>query len=345
MFSRSISVLFLTQTFLFGVEPILLGFSQDARIEPRDSSDISVNFSFNEYFASQDEMEVGYAGNTADLFYPVYQVPQGEVLRLGNNYRPGFQVGFKSALPIDHWIFGGDYLWYRGHAATKHYHHGTDYYMSPLFVSPYNLVLSSIAADWYLALDLVDFFLTRPYYEGKRVTVEPLLGIKVGSIRQNLDVHADVLEGDWETQEVTARSRALGIGPKLGCQSNYLLGKGFALFGDLAATFFYSRYTKNRIRYDNYGEYSNSLKENGYSALRPIMEAGMGLSWKGYFGLGSGSYNWHKTFYMSLSCAYNFSLFFSQNVSRGLIQTANKGQSTPGNLYLQGFSVGMDFIF
>jgi hypothetical protein len=340
-----IPILFINSALLFAVEPILVGFSQDARIEPRDSSGLSINFFFNEYFASQDQMEVGYAGNTADGFFPTYHVPGGDVLRLGNNYRPGFQVGFGGALPIDHWSFGGEYLWYRGHAATKHYHHGTDYYMSPLFVSPYNLVCSSIDADWHLALDLVDFFLTRPYYEGKRLTVEPVLGIKLGSIRQNFDVHANVLEGEWESQEAITKSRALGIGPKFGCQSNYLIGKGFAVFGDLAGTFFYSKYTKNKVRYSNFVDEFNSLSENGYSTLRPIMDAGVGLSWKGYFGLGSGSYNWHKTFYMSLSCAYNFSLFFSQNVTRGLIATAAKTQATPGNLYLQGFSVGIDFIF
>lgn len=320
-------------------------FSESARFETRDPVGLAINVAFNEYAATQDTNEVGYQGNTADFFYPDANVPQGSVVRFGNEYHPGFQIGFMVNTPMDSWNFGGEYQWYRGHSNKKRDAEGTEYYISPLFVGTYSVPLTSLNADWHLSLDLIDLYLIRPYYSGRSLTVEPLLGLKFGSIRQKYELNADVLDQVWDSQTVETKSRSFGVGPKLGCQSNYLMGMGFSLIGDLFTTLLYTRYTTLEANYTNSAGTTAFITENNYGTVRPILDAGIGLGWKGYFGMGSGDYSWHKTFYMSLTAAYNFSLFFSQDMEMSIVSIAEQIESTPGNLYLQGLSVGLDFIF
>ncbi len=320
-------------------------FSESARCETRDPIGLSINVAFNEYAAMQDANEIGFKGNTADSFYPTHNAPEGSVVRFGNNYHPGFQVGFSLNTPLDKWNFGGEYLWYRGHSSKEADATGTEYYISPLFIGTYSVALTSLNADWHLSLDLIDLYLTRPYYSGRKLTVEPLLGLKFGSIRQKYELNADVLDEAWDSQTVETKSRSFGVGPKLGCQSNFLMGKGFSIIGDLFTTLLYTRYTSIDANYTNSVGQAAFITENNYGTVRPILDAGIGLGWKGYFGMGSGDYSWHKTFYMSLTAAYNFSLFFSQNMEMAIVSIADQTQSTPGNLYLQGLSVGLDFIF
>ncbi len=323
----------------------IIGFSESARFETRDPVGLSIYAFFNEFAASQDSNEVGYISSKVDSFYPQINTPQGSVVRFGNDYHPGFQVGFSVDTPLDKWNFAGEYLWYRGHSNKEVESAGSEYYISPLYIGTYAVSLSSIDADWRLALDLVDLYLTRPYYSGRKLTIEPVLGLKLGSIRQSYHMSSNVLNEDWESQTAAAKSRLLGIGPKLGCQSNYLMGKGFSIIGDLFTTLLYSRYTTIEASFANSIGQTSFIQNNNYGTVRPVLDAGIGLGWKGYFGMGTGDYSYHKTFYMSFSAAYNFSLFFSQNMEIGVVSIANSSQSTPGNLYLQGLSVGLDFIF
>lgn len=321
---------------------IKAGFSKSARFETRDPAGFSFYAAFNEYAATQDQNEVGFKGSSVN---PLPLVPFGSVMQFGNDYHPGFRVGINIDIPYDHFNFGAEYLWYRGGSKIKKTADSKSYFYSPVFIKSYGLALSSLEADWHLSLNLVDLYLTRPYYSGRKLTVDPILGMKFFTIKQYFDLTADVLGGAWDNQEAELKSKAWSLGPKIGCQSNYLMGKGFSLFGDLSTAILYTRYTSNNMRVSNFVSVPTAYSNNRFGTVRPLLDSGIGLAWKGYFGFGSGAYSWNKTFYVTLSAAYNFSLFFSQNVSRELVSVAGSKLSAPGNLYLQGISVGLDFIF
>ncbi len=347
MNSKLLLTLFFASQALYAVEmtdikTIKAGFSKSALFETRDPAGFSFNAAFNEYAATQDQNEVGYKGSSVNSL-PL--VPLGSILQFGNNYHPGFRVGLNIDIPFDMWNFGAEYLWYRGGSKIKKTANSTEYFYSPVFIKNYGLALSSLEADWHLSLNLVDLYLTRPYYSGRKLTVDPLVGLKFFTIKQHFDLTADVLDGDWDSQEAKTKSKAWCLGPKIGGQSNYLMGKGFSIFGDLSTALLYTRYTSNSVKISNFVSEPSTYSNNRYGTVRPLLDTGIGLAWKGYFGFGSGAYSWNKTFYVTLSAAYNFSLFFSQNVSRELVSVAASKLSTPGNLYLQGVSVGLDFIF
>ncbi len=321
------------------------GFSEPSRFETRGDSYFSFYAFFNEFAANQDGNEIAYQGMKDDSFYPASNIPEGNVYRFDNEYHPGFQVGLRFNLPIDKWIIGADYFWYRGENSKSKVAIENEYFISPVFFSNFSNPLSNFKSNWKLSMDLGDIYLSRPFYSGRCLTVEPKLGLKVASIRENYDINATLVSGSYTSQDAWTSSKMYGIGPIAGARTNFLIGKGFAVLGDLFASLLYSRYTENEATFKTSSNISSTIKDSLYATVRPIADASIGLEWKGSFGVGTSSYTWHKSFYMSVFATYNFSLFFSQNVSRSLVSVAAGDGISPGNLYLQGVSVGLDFIF
>ncbi len=344
LFSCVVSLLFADDPATYKNQ-VIQGFSEPSRFETRDDTYFSFYAFFNEFAATQDGNEIAYTGRTNDSFYPTYMNPEGDAIRFNNEYHPGFQVGMRLNLGIDKWVIGADYFWYRGENSKKREAFDYDYFIAPVFFSTFSKPLSQFNSKWKLALDIADIYLSRPFYSGRCLTIEPKMGLKLGSIRENFNIYGILLSETYFDQNATTSSKMFGIGPMAGTSSNFLLGKGFSFLGDFFGSLLYARYSENdaNIRSSNGNE--AYINDSLFATIRPVIDASIGLEWKKLFGLGSSSYTWHKSFYMSVFASYNFSLFFSQNVSRSLISFAAGDGISPGNLYLQGLSLGLDFIF
>ncbi len=324
---------------------VIEGFSEPSRFETRDDAHFSFYAYFNEFAATQDGNEIAYMGKTNDSFYPTYMNPEGDAVRFNNEYHPGFQVGVRFNLDIDKWVLGADYFWYRGENSKSRKATDYDYFIAPVFFSTFSKPLSQFNSKWYLALDIADIYLSRPFYSGRCLTIEPKLGLKLGSIRENFNLYGVLLSGTYPTQNASTSSKMFGIGPMAGTSSNFLLGKGFSFLGDIFGSLLYARYSENEANIVTSNGNEAYLNDSLFATMRPVIDASIGLEWKKLFGVGTSSFTWHKSFYMSVFASYNFSLYFSQNVSRSLISLGAGDGISPGNLYLQGLSLGLDFIF
>ncbi len=294
----------------------------------------SVSANFNEYQAIVDSMELAFPSNTLDGFYPGSSPPEGSIVTFDFDYHPGFQVGFVLDTPYDTWSFGGGYFWFRGHSHGSVKPATNTYYISPVFPGPFANFLNSIEADWDLDIDMIDIYLERAYFSGRRLSLNPFLGLRSGWIRQDFDLTATIFSSPSNFQTADSDSRAWMMGPKLGFQSNYLVGKGFSLFGNLATSFLYTRYNTLTLNYVNNLDETTFLKNSGLNTFRSIMDAGLGINW----GL-------NGRCRVNFNAAYNLSVLFAQNMDRTLIAIAGLTYTAPANLYLSGLSVGASFGF
>lgn len=304
------------------------GVSQSARFEVRENWGGGFNVNFNEFAPSSDSMEIAYFSDSETT-------PQGKALFFDSSFKPGIEVGFVLNTPYDHWNFAGDYLWFQG---SEHLTKSGSYYYSPIFsLDPFDLLITSLHSSWHLNINVADLYITRPYYSSRRLTVSPAVGLRGTWIKQHFDLSANVTGASWSTQTVSSKSISWGVGPRVGVETNYLLGWGLNFTGGLSTSMLYSTYTKVNVEYDNALGNSAFAKNNGYNLIQPIIDSNIGFSF--------GTYAWEKSFYVNLSATYNFAVFFSQNMSRALVSTATSTQAVPANLYLQGVSLGLAFVF
>lgn len=307
------------------------GFSKGFRVFEESPWSYSFSAAFTEYAAIQDSMEIAFPSNSTNL-------PVGSVLNFGFGYNPGFEVGFILNTPYDNWSLASDYLWYRGSSHLSKTNDGSTSYSSPLFGRGfYENLMSSLDANWHLGLDLIDLYLTRPYYSGKKLTIKPMVGLRGDLIRETFHLEGDVFGGDAANQFVKTTSKLWGVGPRLGAEGDFIYFRNWSFFGNLATSLLYTYYTKIRVNYDNSLNQESQAKNDGVSLFHPNIDAGLGLNF--------GGYAWKNAFYCNLRVAYNFSIFFSQNMGRALVSSANESVARPQNLYLQGASIGLDFIF
>jgi len=304
---------------------IAAGISKSSRFEISDTWGFGFTAKFNEFSAMQDSMEVA-------------TTPYGPVIGFDSDYKPGFNIGFVLNTPYDHFNFSGDYLWFQSKVRLSASSKNQDYLFSPLFsISPYDLPILSLESSWNLQINVADLTLSRPYYSGKSLSIVPSVGLKTAFIAQDFDLSAIIYNVSISDESTTSKSTSWGVGPKIGAQSNYLLGYGFTLFGDLSTSLLYTTFTKLHVDYQNSLSQSSYAQNNNANLIQPIIDAAIGF--------GYGDYLLNDSFYMNLQVSYNFTTFFSQNMMRALVATATSAQAVPANLYLQGVSVGLSFLF
>jgi hypothetical protein len=137
-------------------------------------------------------------------------------------------------------------------------------------------------------------------------------------------------------------SNCWAVGPRIGMDGYALLPMGFRVEGDFAGSLLYTNYTNLFHTEDvastafNPGRYDTKL--DGYSAVRPMFELGLGLGWGGYFS----SNNYHFDF----AASYDFTMMWNQNMMRRLLDTVLTGTgSSPADLYFHGLTLTGRFDF
>jgi hypothetical protein len=142
--------------------------------------------------------------------------------------------------------------------------------------------------------------------------------------------------------ESTNSSNSWGVGPILGVSGNCLLGKGFRLEGSASTTLVYTTYTS--INHSetvastlfNPGPYTATY--TNYIGLRPNIDAVLGL--------GYGKYLHSCDMHIDFAVAYEFSMYWGQNMMRKLLDNVLTGTSpAPSDLLLQGLILSLQFAF
>ena len=257
--------------------------------------------------------------------------------QLDFKYKPGFKLGTGTQINHDDWMLTLE--WTRLHLKdTESKSTTTGFFTNTLAPVPYGTLIETSAA-WRLNLDLVDWELSRPFYRGKSLTVEPSFGLRVALIRQKYDDHSVSAGFVGGNVPIFAKvdSKSWAIGPRCGLDGNWLFAHGFRFFGNMAGSILYSHYkTKAFLTFSGLALDVNPKEI--FEFLRAVTEIGAGIGWGTYID----SMKWNIDF----SAGYDFLVFFNQNTLRYLTNATNDagslatlGGSSPSNLYLHGLTV------
>lgn len=295
-----------------------------ARFDVQNCWDFFVSGSFIYWNASQDGMDLAHqvvAGTMAST--------GGSVLVQKSEYKPGFKVAIGMDFDYDNWVGAVEYTWFRSktHKSGESLGAGTSWMLHAWF--PPHALASEVSSEWKLNMDILDATLSRPFYQGRMLTITPYTGLRAAWIRQNLEVEGFELASHNHSQ-------SWSIGPVAGMQSRWLLGSGFRIEGDVGGNILYTRYTKVSNRVD--GVISHPLDQHDRSTLRPGASMGLGLGW--------GSYLDCQNYHLDILASYDFNVFSGQNVMRDLVDGVGEGDTAAtGGLYLHGLTATVRFDF
>lgn len=317
--------------------------------------DLFTTASFLYWYVSQDYMDVGRSA----AYHAAGSVPapdaKTEYPDFG--YQPGFKVGVGLNSSYDGWYAFAEYIWL---------HQETDRSSNSLPTSMqggdrvwipndwFNTLSSSSQAQaaslhtfWKMHLDMADLGLCRPFYEGRWFTVSPKAGLRGLWIRQEYKIDAyNALNLSAAPAYSLNRSACWSIGPNIGAESYWLLGKGFNFQGSLSFSLLYTQYTTlSHKEYDSSFSGAALFPINGtfeeQGCLRSISQLGIGAGW--------GTYLKNHRYHVSLSAQYDFALFWAQNMMRETVSSLQSnlfGYPDPaGDLSLHGLTIDGRFDF
>lgn len=325
--------------------------------------DVFVDLSFIYWRAEEDGLDLA---NSAALLsngaVPPQQIiatgtPDSVVFSQENEYSPGFKVGIGT--DFHEWATRLEYTWVRqtttdSRAAPVSSLGGIPVWMvvnnwiqQASSVTGQALSATHISSKWHLGVDLLDLEVSRPYYEGRNLTIAPFMGLRAAWIRQSLTLTATIpstLVVNPSGNPVVSRnhSNSWALGPRVGLGANCLLSRGFRLEGNAAGSLLFTQYT-------TIGHSENNTSATGvpatmsttitdYDCVRPVAELGLGFGW--------GRYLHNQRYHIDFSLTYDFTLFWQQNMIRKLVDQAVIGSgAAAGNLDLHGLTLTGRFDF
>ena len=345
--------------------PAAYNASASVRLKNKDgelqNDQIFIKAGFNYLDVYQGGMDLatsGYLYGPVNNDTKVGYLQQSKVLYQDTKYNPCFDVvvGFQSP----EWQFGLGYDWIRSNTYTNQQALGVEDPSTGIGVwTPNNwfyqetgasqeIAGTDISSKWHVGLDLFDLFVSRPFYEGKRVVVSPYGAISAAWIRQKLitklTIQPDTVIAQLENDRIASRnySNSWSLGPKIGVKPKVLLGRNFWIDMDAAAALLFTQYTT--IKHSESLAQASSIPSQigtiitNYDTLTPELELALNLGWGDYFH--------DQKYYMDFSIGYRFIEFFEQNRMRSLVdQTLTGSGAAPSNLFIHGLNVSLDLHF
>ncbi len=306
-------------------------FNLPARIELTCNWDLAVSGSFIYWLPFQEQMEIGASTTPFDAFTP------GAVVAFQNfQFKPGFKAGIEFSSNYDSWNFGAEYTWFFGKFS--------DSFSAPAgfnawsiddwFIGGNTFTNSgqSLSSKWKLHFNLWDVYVTRPFYEGRCLTILPFTGIRAITINQKLSTSSSLAF-------LKSKSKEWMLGPDAGVQANWLLGGGFRFEGIADASLMYSRFTTVSItnNFDTSTTFPGSSTLTNFGLVSPVFKMAMGFGWGSYFSC--------NNYHFDLSATYDFMYIFNQNMLRYYARASFDAAGPIGALSFQGLTATARFDF
>lgn len=269
------------------------------------------------------------------------------------DYNPGMRFGLGFYLNHDAWNLDFNWTWLNitNYKAIRAQSGGA---LVPLFQTgtstPANSFGLTGSAKWTVHYDMLDIRLTKAYHVSRYLIMKPHFGVRAGWIDQHFSVNNS---GTLSTTGAVHHSDNdfWGVGSRIGFDSQWMLGKGFWLSGNFAASMLFGKF--------DIEQHLSLLGGDGYDTDSdfyqncPNMEMILGFGWGHFFS--------RQKYYVSLEAAYEFHEWWDQlNIRKfqsGLTTTTTTSSSANvtgafandtvarGNFTLNGFSlkVALDF--
>ncbi|NGX27890.1 MAG: hypothetical protein K940chlam1_00062 [Candidatus Anoxychlamydiales bacterium] len=206
------------------------------------------------------------------LTYAV-KVNQGFSQKEKLDFNPGFRVHFGYEKEF---LFEGEwtYIRFKDEDFTEP---GTDGLLGSFF--PPNAgsltgASSRISGDF----NTFDLNLGKRYYVSQYYISTPKFGIQAAWIDQDLHLRYFVIN---QKENVFCKNDYWGVGLKVGYDSEFLVGKNFSIYGNIASALLFSKFDISQ-QADNISIYNYQLEDSFYKVL-PNAKIGIGIAYARFF--------------------------------------------------------------
>jgi len=219
-----------------------------------------------------------------------------------------------------------------------------------------------INAIWNVNLNMFDFELGRAFWQGRRVSIRPHVGLRYASVNQDIDL--EQLGGSWSPRiepdqdpfnnEVNITNDFKGTGIRSGVQSLWHLGCGFGIYGNMAASLIYGRFEidhdeNNRLAVTPYTKQKVLKTEERFKATRGILDMALGVQWSAFFcgckyGV-SGAIGWEHHLFFNQNQMWRITRIGADPVALPNNTGENVFSKRAGSLSTQGWTLTIQFEF
>ena len=282
----------------------------------------------------------------------------GEVIGFSSDdndydYNPGIRVAFGFFLDHDAWNLDFAWTWLNLTNYSRE-HIGTSLgALLPLQAlgigTPLVNIGETASSRWDAHYNTIDVKLAKPYYVSRYLVLSPHFGARGGWIDQHIGVDYSGQTSAPNRTIAKAENDFWGIGARAGLDSDWILGKGWCLFGQVAASMLFGKFEIDQS-YNLPGSAADgyTIDYDFYQNV-PNFEMALGIGWGKYFN--------KKRNHVSVRVAYEFQEWWDQlNIRKfhsgsiGLPTTTAAGTGiydndvvSRGNFTLNGFSLRVQF--
>jgi hypothetical protein len=206
---------------------------------------------------------------------------------------------------------------------------------------PFSDAATKFKSAWHLRLNQLDLDLGREFFVSKWLTLRPHFGLRTDWIRQSLEADYKNFENQPLPNQTEAelKDRWWGMGLEGGLDTQWGLGGGWSIFGDISAAIIYGFHHMKYETEDETTEVEFVDMAYRYRISHPILDLEMGLRWDNMFS--------NDRFHLGLQVGWEHHIYFSQNQFPIFVDDISLGSfvQNQGDLTLQGWTFSARFDF
>lgn len=323
-----------------------------------DSLDIKCSWDIGLYgaFLYFQAKEEGLETAIVTEIDPEPKTVETQVVDMNFKYKPAFRVGFSANFCNDNWVLYAEYLWYHTTNANTSFSIDAELnsilqvnnYWGGFVNGSFDQLSSTKRCDcydaegsWKIDLDIVDLQLARKYYVGQCLTFMPHIGLRALWMDQKYKAEYFCLDFSLLNESIllnsTSSFSSWAIGARGGIDTNWNFCAGIRFFGNTNLSILYTDY--DSIKSDSDALITTATDQfqakGSFSTdacfLRPETDIALGVGWGDYFCCNS--------FYFDMAFAYEFHVFWDQNMLPNSGDYSTIPSALRGNLYLHGLSI------
>jgi hypothetical protein len=276
------------------------------------------------------------------------------VKNLHGKWNWGFRTGLGYNTMHDGWDISLTWLRYtdtgrhhpKGNASTAFYPTQTAAELTG--TTGFRQYATDVSGYWGMNLNQLDLDMGREFFVSKWLTVRPHVGLRTDWIHQNFHVkyyglNRNNTDGLPNDVLATMKDHWWGLGLEGGLDTQWGIGGGWSVFGNLAASILYGLHdikTENEfltIGQHNDVDYSDVRKS--YHISHPVLDMALGIRWDYLFS--------NDRFHIGFDLGWEHHVYFSQNQFPLFVDDTTPGMmvANQGDLTLQGWTFSARFDF
>ncbi len=278
-------------------------------------------------------------------------ISHSDLESIHSHWDVGFRVGVGYNLPHDGWDLRFDWLRLKtdGH---KRIHADTDLFVFPSRIVPADPLAGPVAVGnansrWKLLFNQLDLDLGREFFVSKWLTLRPHFGLRTDWVHQTWRTSFRNVVGTLPPTKVELdyKDHWWGMGLEGGIDTQWTLGAGFSLFGNMAGAILYGFHNLEFTDQDTPAQVATNSKgvfadvRQSYRISHPVLDMIAGLRYDHMF--------YNDQFHLGLEVGWEHHVYFSQNQFPVFVNSVALGSavSNQGDLAFQGWTFGARFDF